>query len=113
MEAYTLHVCVATWNHVLQQVDGGLTFMSCALGVLHDAFKLRAKDATLNALLADTALIMAPLGLQVNGVHPWSQRNATCDSLSRLRENESIPERLRQATKTNVKRPAFKILGCE
>ena len=86
---------------------------SDALGVLHDALKLRAKDATLNALLADTALIMAPLGLQVNGAHLWSQRNATCDALSRLQKNEGVPERLRQATKSTVERPAFKILGRE
>ena len=98
---------------MLQQAEGGLTFISDALGVLHDASKLRAKDTTLNALLADTALIMAPMGLQISGAHLWPQRNASCDALRRLQENESIAERPRQATKSNVRRPTFKILGCE
>ena len=60
---------VFTWRKVVAEAEGRLTIISDAFGVLHDALKFRAKDATLNPLLADTALILAPMGLQVS----WAQ----------------------------------------
>ena len=91
--------------------EGSLVIISDALCVLHDAMKLRAKDSTLNEQFADTALIFAPMGLQVTGAHLWSQRNAVCDALSRMESKSSLPEQLRDAVGSTVGRPRFHILG--
>ena len=111
LEAFTLHLSILTWRRVLAEAEGGLIVVSDALGVLHDALKLKAKDATLNALFADTALILAPMGLQIGGAHLWSQRNVVCDALSRIDGTSNLPEPLRAAMKTRVKRPQFHILN--
>ena len=78
--------------------SGSLAIMGDALGVVHDAQKFRAKDAVLNSIMAELALIIAPMGhdlravrkdqswkgLDIRATHIWSERNDVCDQLSRL-----------------------------
>ena len=68
--------------------QGSLAIIGDALGVLHDAVKLRAKDPVLNAIMGDLALLIAPTGKDIRCAHIWTQRNVTCDALSRLQKNE-------------------------
>ena len=58
--------------------------MGDALGVLHDARKMRAHDPVLNEIMAELALVVAPLGQDIRTLHVWTQRNQTCDALSWL-----------------------------
>ena len=68
--------------------------MGDALGVLHDATKFRANDPILNSLTAELALILEPMGHDLRAVRLWTQRNSTCDGLSRLSEKKAIPDSL-------------------
>ena len=84
-EAYTLHLSIFTWRHVLMKAEGDLIFISDALGVLHNALKRKA----------------------------LASENATCDALSRLDGNDGIPTQLHAAMKSSVRRPTFRALGRE
>ena len=73
--------------------QGTLAVLGDALGVLYDVAKLRAKEPILNALAAEMALILAPIGMDIRAAHVWTQRNRICDTLSRLQQG-SGPSRL-------------------
>ena len=61
-------------------------------------------EPVLNAIIGELALQLAPLGADVRAAHVWSERNKTCDALSRLRHGEQpkLPL-LREAVR--VRRP--------
>ena len=111
LEAYTLHLSLHIWRQILAESEGKLVIIGDALGILHDALKLRAKDTVLNSLLADSALILAPMGLHISGAHLWSQRNKICDALSRMKRGSQPPERLKTVVRVAAKRPTFHVLG--
>ena len=50
------------WKEVLRGATGGLAVMGDALGVLHGAQKSEANDVVLNWIMAEAALILAPMG---------------------------------------------------
>ena len=106
LEAFTLLHSVNAWRKILSTATGSLAVMGDALGVLHDARKFRAKDAVLNSIMAELALIIAPMGHDLRAVHLWTQRNETCDALSRLSDGAKIPEVLIMARR--MSRPALK-----
>ena len=100
----TLLLSVATWRSLLAKTQGSITFVGDAMGVLLDALRMRAREPVLNAIIGELALQLAPLGADVRAAHVWSERNKTCDALSRLRQGDQ-PELplLREAVR--VKRP--------
>ena len=109
LEAYTLLISVATWSKVLEQAQGALHVRGDALGVLYNMLRLKSKDPVLNAIAGELAHLVAPLGLDIRAAHVWSERNDTCDHLSRLKVGESCerPE-LRHALRvTRVQKPKF------
>ena len=59
-EALTLLVSIATWRPILEATQGLLTFVGNALGVLHDALKLKAHEPVLNGIMGELALLLAP-----------------------------------------------------
>ena len=111
LEALTLLRSVHTWSSIIRESMGSLFVMGDALGVLRDARKFRAKDATLNELMAELALVIAPLGLELQTVHLWTQRNKSCDALSRLSKQHAIPEELRNVQRCSRRNFEFKVLG--
>ena len=79
--------------------------------VLHDVVKLKARDAVLNALAGEMALILAPLCLDVRAAHLWTPRNLVCDALSRLDANqETVLPVLSGALKVSRRMPTGQIL---
>ena len=44
-----------------------------ALGMLHDAAKLKAKDPVLNLMVGELALLIAPYGLDIRAARSWSE----------------------------------------
>ena len=80
---------MATWREVLLQTQGSLAIVGDALGVLHDAAKLRATDPVLNSIMGELALLIAHSGMDILMAHVWPERNTTCDALSRLQKGES------------------------
>ena len=91
LEAFTLLNSVCVWRE-LTKSRGKLAFMGDALGVLHDARTLKVHARLLNEMIAELALAVAPMGQDIRTVHLWTQRNTTCDALSRLAEGRELPE---------------------
>ena len=89
-EALTLLISVTTWLPLLATMQGSLTFVGDALGILQDALKLRAKEPVLNGIMGELALQLAPLGADTRAAHIWSERNSTCDALSRLQQDQQV-----------------------
>ena len=88
LEAYTLLGALATWQSTLAQTQGTLAALGDALGILYDVTKLKAKEPVLNAIAAEMALLLAPIGMDIRAAHLWTQRNRVCDELSRLRRGQ-------------------------
>ena len=87
--------------------------MGDALGVLHDARKFRPKDPILNKVMAEMAVLIAPLGLELRAIHLWTQRNKTCDALSRLKQNGELPGCLRGVHRCSRSDREFSLLRKE
>ena len=98
LEAYKLLISVATWSKVLGQAQGALHIRGDALGVLYNVLRFKSRDPVLNAIAGELAQLVAPLGLDIRAAHLWSERNDTCDKLSRMKDGEAcnLPE-LQQA----------------
>ena len=79
--------------------------------MLFDVMKLKARDPVLNAVAAEMALVLAPLGMDVRVAHLWTQRNQVCDLLSRLNADASLPEALSGATRVKLRKPEGLILS--
>ena len=110
LEAYTLLVSVWCWRRLLAETNGGFAIIGDALGVVYDALKLRASDRVLNSVMGELALVLAPMGKHLSGAHVWSERNTTCDKLSRMTEADEVPAELRSVTRTKRRPPEFKVL---
>ena len=65
-----------------------------ASGALASLVSLSARSPTLNLIAQEAALHLAPLGLELAGVHVWSEENVWADDLSRLAEGAAIPHAL-------------------
>ena len=111
VEAYALLISVFLWQRTLRESQGALAIMGDALGVLHDARRFRAKDKVLNLIMAELALIIAPMGQELRTAHLWTQRNSTCDLLSRLAEGKGVPEKLTTTMRTKRKAMRCQLLG--
>ena len=111
LEAFTLLHSVHTWRKLLSSATGSLAIMGDALGVLHDAQKFKANDVTLNSIMAELALVIAPMGHDLRAIHLYTQCNETCDALSRLSVSKELPTILSSAKQ--MRRPAlnYKVLG--
>ena len=91
LEAYTLLGALATWQSTLAETQGTLAALGDALGILYDVTKIKAKEPVLNAIAAEMALLMAPIGMDIRAANVWTQRNRVCDELSRLQCGQ-LPE---------------------
>ena len=94
--------------------------MGDARGVLHGAQKFKANVGVLNLIMAEAALILAPMGRDIRAIHLWTQRNVTCDRLSRLQiptaagtanEQTEIPKELHGVQRTSRRSLDCKVLS--
>ena len=82
------------------------------LGVLHDALRFRARESVLNGIMGEIALQVAPFGADIRAAHVWSEKNETCDMLSRLKLGAQVPLRgLEDATQCTPRRISGTLLG--
>ena len=111
LEAWTMLCSIVVWKDILRKADGGLAVMGDALGVLHGAQKFKSNDAVLNLIMAEAALILAPMGRDLRAVHLWTQRNITCDRLSRLQKSPADITELQGVTRSIRHIPECKVLS--
>ena len=88
-EALMVVIAVRTW--IDESSRGAVTIVGDASGVLGDVVAMRAKSETVNDLIKELALHIAPYGLEVQGLHIWSERNVLADTLSRVANGEKMP----------------------
>ena len=109
-EAYTLLLACIKGLPVLTRCNSTVHLVGDALGVLCDALKFRARDPVLNRLLGELALRVAPIGLELEALHCWSEWNQLCDELSRSESEPSCDVRLAKAQKSKDFRPRWVLL---
>ena len=80
--------------------------------------KFKSNDAVLNLIMAEVALILAPMGRDIRAVHLWTQRNVTCDRLSRLRgegpeanAQMQLPEELLKVPRSRRRTVEYKVMN--
>ena len=97
----TLLHSVSLWRKIIAEALGRLAIIGDALGVLHDALKLKARISVLNAIMCKLALLLAPTGQSIQGAHVWSERNSVCDDLSRWTNSAAPPKSLTAVPRTS------------
>ena len=88
-EALMYVLALRTW--VSMHTKGQVTIIGDASGVIFDLVAMRAKSVVVNNLLKEAAMHLAPLGLDLFGVHIWSERNTAADELSRASRERRLP----------------------
>ena len=88
-EALMMVIAMRTW--IDERCRGVVTIVGDASGVLGDVVAMRAKSETVNDLIKELALHIAPYGLEVQGLHIWSERNVLADTLSRVANGVKMP----------------------
>ena len=81
-----------------------------AWGVLQAMAKGRAFDEMINNVCAEMQLMLAPLGLELQVKHLWSEENAHGDALSRVAEGAVLPTGVSKVKPSIVKDPRWTFL---
>ena len=92
---------IRRWAGPALEARGGLTVVGDTLGVLLGASVLRSKDAHINRLFMELALVFAPRGSSLDSVHVWSEDNVLTDTLSRMKAGEAQPACLKDVSRTS------------
>ena len=61
------------------RTTGKVTTIGDAAGVIGDLVAMRARAKVVNNLVKEAALHLAPLGLELEGVHVWAEQNTWAD----------------------------------
>ena len=88
-EALMLVLAIRTWTS--KDTRGKITIIGDASGVIGDIVAMRAKSPVINNFIKEAALHLAPLGLELFGIHIWSEKNDKADELSRVAEDGVLP----------------------
>ena len=73
-----------TWKNIIVESQGRLAVRGNALGVQQAVLKMMTRDAVLNDITGEIALLLAPQGCDIRAGHLWSEQNSICDELSRV-----------------------------
>ena len=88
-EALMFVIALRTWTS--SSTRGKLTIIGDAARVISDLIAMKAKSANINCLVKEAALHLAPLGLELFGIHLWSEKNEKADELSRITVDGAMP----------------------
>jgi len=102
---------VRTWAPIIFGSRGTLRLIGDALGVLQGAVRFKAKDAAINGIFMELALLFAPVGAELSAVHIWSEDMGLADALSRLDEGAVLPPLLTKVMRGSPRRDGFLALG--
>ena len=90
-EAFTILASMCLWKSWWSPRHRQVTILGDALGIMEGASKFRSKDAKINAIFAELALVIAPTGATLAQIHLWSERNSLADALSRFSWSPVLP----------------------
>ena len=78
---------------------------------MHNAVRFKSKDAIINLMCMEMALLFAPVGAELEAVHLWSEHNDLADALSRRQEGAPLPALCAKVPQGTVRRDGFRVLG--
>ena len=90
-EAYMAVGAIRKWAGPALEARGGITVVGDALGVLWGASILRSKDAHINRLFMELALVFVPGGSSLDCVHVCAEDSELADTLSRMAADTAPP----------------------
>ena len=99
-EALMFVISLKTWTDT--NIVGKVTVIGDAAGVISDLVAMKAKAKTINNLVKETALHLAPLGLELDGLHVWAEHNTHADELSRCLDEHTVPRWITTGTTTRA-----------
>ena len=105
---------LAVRHFVAANTRGRIAVVGDALGVWSGLVSLSARSPAINDVAREVALILAPLGHELTGVHIWSEANALADELSRLDDLGATPAALGDARRGELaprQASAWQVLG--
>jgi hypothetical protein len=116
-EAFALFLSVKMW--VTEDKLGPIIVVGDAEGVIYDIVQLRGRSPSINRVAKEVALLLAPQGRDLQGLHIWGERSTFADMLSR-REDGSYCSLMASlhASSTEVRVPSLtamnlRFLGAE
>ena len=95
-EAFAFAVALRTW--VTPATQGQVTIIGDAAGVIGNLVSMRSRSPIINDVIKEVALHLAPLGLDLMGLHLWAEQNEQADQLSRLTGQMDVPKWLHPDT---------------
>ena len=102
-------IALATWAEIFKD-PCTVTLRGDAQGILQGIIKGAAKSAEINLIFAEVQLVLAPLAVDLTGIHWWSEHNKVCDQLSRPEDHGDIPDSLRGVGQVDPLRRAWRFL---
>ena len=79
---------IALRHWISSDSKGNITIIGDASGDIRDLVAMRAKSTIVNCLVKQAAVHLAPLGLDLLGVHVWAEHNTAADELSRAAQRD-------------------------
>ena len=112
-EAFMMLLAIRQWAGLAQR--GRLCVRGDASGVLSGLVQMRASSSIINEICKELALAIAPWGMQLTGIHVYSEQNKLADALSRMAVGAGLPPGL-GGVPVDLPAPrghsAWRILGC-
>ena len=97
-EALMLVIALRTWTNCCTR--GKVTIIGDAAGVIGDIIAMRARSPRINCFIKEAALHLAPLGLDLFGIHLWSKKNEKADEIIRIALDGSLHRWLTESSTT-------------
>ena len=109
-EAYALLLALRCWEKVLVANAGPLVIRGDAQGVLQAVVARRARQPSLNQIVAEMALSLSASSHDLSASRWWSEDNAVCDKLSRLAPGELPPSELVGIPQVSLEKTDLRLL---
>ena len=88
-EAFMMLLAIRQWAPLVRR--GCLCVCGDASGVLTGLVRMRAASSIINQICKELALVIAPHGLHLAGIHIYSEQNVLADALSRMPVGAGLP----------------------
>ncbi len=98
-EAYSCLLALMTWKARIRYLRKALVLWGDAEGILRGVMANKAWEPVVNEIVAELRLALAPMGLELEANHWWSEENTLADELSRRGSGEQPQSELLKKAK--------------